>query len=309
MALTSPSRTRHRRLTRFSNHVRMTIVLSGLCFFAVFLFFSETKTNLFEEHHPLRVWVFDVGQGDAIFVETPEGRQVLIDSGPDQEVLNKLGSVLSPWDRTIDDVLLTHPHEDHLAGFVELLKRYDVETVYETGVLSSSPTYKVFSKVVKEENANHIFVHSGMEISLEKNISLRILAPDQSLTGTKLENLNMASIVVELIYGETSILLTGDAPFEEEEDLWADMIVPIDILKVAHHGSGASTSQHFLEVTHPRETVISVGEGNDYGHPHPVLLKRLQEIGTHIWRTDQDGDILIISFGGEPEIQSNPLPF
>lgn len=256
---------------------------------------------------PLRVWVFDVGQGDAILIEAPTGEQMLVDAGASDAILAKLGSVLSPLDHSLDAVLVTHPHEDHLAGLVEVLRRYDVGAVYETGDEHDTGTQSFFWDEVAAEGASRAFVSDGASITLGE-VTLDVIAPDTSLAGKHLKDPNMASVVLLLTYGETSILLAGDAPTELEEDILPDLLKPVDVLKVAHHGSVYSTSQRFLEVAQPRIAIISVGE-NSYGHPHPVLLARLLETGQAVYRTDLDGDILITSFGGEPTVEANPLPF
>jgi competence protein ComEC len=154
-----------------------------------------------------------------------------------------------------------------------------------------------------------LLVDEGEEVDGEDEVSLKVLAPDESWTNKKADNLNTTSIVLLLTYGETLILLTGDAPINEENEILDDIFESVDVLKVAHHGSVTSTSGSFLEAVAPRYAVISVGEGNDYGHPHPATLERLRSRGISAFRTDLDGDILITSSGGEPVVESRPLPF
>jgi competence protein ComEC len=283
----------------------------GLVFFALI---SAMALHLEAAHIPvlaressLRVWVFDVGQGDAILIEAPTGEQMLVDAGPSDTVLAKLGAVLSPLDRSLDAILVTHPHEDHLAGFVEVLRRYDVETVYETGDEHGAGAQSVFWDEVALEGASHTFVQDGVSITLG-DVTLDVMAPDASLAGKHLQDPNLASVVLLLTYGETSLLFMGDAPTELEEEILPDLSESVDVLKVAHHGSAYSTSQTFLEVAEPRIAIISVGK-NSYGHPHPVLLSRLKASGADVYRTDVDGDILITSFGREPTVQAHSLPF
>ncbi len=274
---------------------------------AASLHVEAARVSITAKELPLRVWVFDVGQGDAILMATPTGEQILIDAGPSDAVLAKLGSVLSPLDRSLDAILVTHPHEDHFAGFIEVLRRYDVDAVYETGNEHDVGTQSVFWDEVDREGASRTFVRGGVAIALG-DVTLRVIAPDRSLAGKHLKDPNVASIVLLVTYGETSILLAGDAPSELEEEILPDLLGPVDVLKVAHHGSVYSTSQKFLDVTQPRNAIISVGK-NSYGHPHPVLLSRLRETEAAVFRTDLDGDILITSFGGEPTVEASPLPF
>jgi len=269
----------------------------------------------------LKVWVFDVGQGDAIFIETPEGKQILVDAGSDGTILTKLGEVMLPWDRTIDAVVVTHPHADHEGGLPEVLRRYQVGIIYETGVLGYDDLQEAVRELVEEHGTEIILTSEGVlppsyatygggqGWGLGEELGLEVLAPDTNLQNKKLDNLNNASIVLLLTYGDTSILLTGDAPIDEENQILDDLSEQVDVLKVAHHGSVTSTSGNFLETVSPRYAIISVGADNDYGHPHPATLERLRARGIEMFRTDLDGDILITSIGGEPTVESRPLPF
>jgi len=259
----------------------------------------------------LKIWVFDIGQGDAIFIETPEGKQILVDSGTsDDAVLTKLGQVMLPWDRYIDAVAITHPHLDHEGGLPEVLKRYDIGTIYETGILGYDDLQETVESLVREKGSKMVLLSgSNLPLPWGEGLEVEVLAPDSNLQNKKIDNLNNSSIVLLLIYGETSILLTGDAAFEEEPEILPDITEPIDILKVAHHGSVTSTSQNFLDIVQPRYAIISVGAENDYGHPAVATLERLFLRGIKTFRTDLDGDVLITSNGGEPVVKSHPLPF
>ncbi|HLD17480.1 MAG TPA: MBL fold metallo-hydrolase [Patescibacteria group bacterium] len=287
---------------------RFLALLAGMFLGAWTLQRTEAGSTFFVPDARLRVWVFDVGQGDAILVEAPTGERILVDAGPDTSLLPKLGSILPPWDRRIDLFVLTHPHMDHVGGALELLKRYKVGAILETDVFSSDPFIDAFEAMVEKEGARRVFARGGQKI-IFGDVHLDVVAPDQDLRGKKMENVNNASVVLFLTYGQTSVLLTGDAAFEEETDLFSDFSAPIDVLKVAHHGSVTSTSPRFLSVTRPSVAIISVGTENDYGHPHPVTLARLNDLGSKILRTDFDGDVLIVSDGGEPKIRPRPLAF
>lgn len=286
--------------------------LFGLCLVAVVIFFSFLWQAFYVGWFSsgLKIWFFDVGQGDAIFIETAEGKQILVDMGTaDNTVLAKLGQVMLPWDRTIDAVVVTHPHTDHEGGLPEVLKRYDVGIIYETGVLGFDDLQDLVKTLAEERGTKIVLVDEEEEVDKEEGASLRFLSPDTNLFNKKIDNLNNSSIVLLLTYGETSVLLTGDAAFDEESEILSDITEPIDVLKVAHHGSVTSTSQKFLEATSPQYAIISVGADNDYGHPAAATLERLITRGIKIFRTDLDGDILLTSFGGKPVIESRPLPF
>lgn len=245
----------------------------------------------------LEVNFFDVGQGDAIFIETPEKIQVLIDGGPDAKILEKLGKEMPFWDRTIDLVVLTHPDPDHLNGIIEVLKRYKAKTILYTGVV---PEYlsEIGVDVIEKSRAEKIIAIAGQKINLGQDTYIEILYPFENIAGQRFSDFNQASIVCKLVYGKTSFLLTGDAPKSVEYQLLAKgMNLKSNILKIGHHGSKTSTSDYFLEAVSPEVAVISVGKGNKFGHPHQEVLDALEKQKVKILRTDFAGNIKIISDG------------
>ncbi|MEK7665939.1 MAG: MBL fold metallo-hydrolase [Patescibacteria group bacterium] len=249
----------------------------------------------------LIVWFFDVGQGDAIFIESPNGEQLLIDGGPGSVVLEKLSDVMPFWDRTIDRILLTHPHADHVDGLVEVVERYDVKTVYTTGVEYATSSELEFERRISDDQ-NVVIVNRSMTIDLGDGVTLKLITPTSSLEHERVDDVNDASIVGILRYGETSILLTGDIGNEAELQLIPFIDEPVDVLKVGHHGSRYSTSTALLQAIRPKVGVISAGEGNEYGHPHQEILERLASFGVSVLRTDQNGDVRLLSDGEEPWI-------
>lgn len=259
------------------------------------------------QERPLRVWTLDIGQGDAFFIEFPTGEQWLIDGGADDAVLAKLGSLLLPWDRTLDAVLLTHPDADHVTGLVGVLDRYDVDTVYETGVRAHTPHDEAFTSRLESIMSGRTFLVVGDVLRIG-DVTLTIVWPDGAQEGTYPEKRNNLSINFVLEYGDTRILFTGDAEAIVEESV-GPRVGDVDVLKVGHHGSLTSTSWEFLQVTDPEVALISLGRDNTYGHPHPVIIERLRQMGTAILRTDLHRDVLLTSFGGEPIVQPSPLPF
>lgn len=254
----------------------------------------------------LIIWFFDVGQGDAIFIETPSGHQLLIDGGPGNVVLSKLGSVMPFWDRTIDDILLTHPHADHLDGLVDIVDRYNVSRVYLSGVDFYTPLGPEFYASLADDE-EVINVTEPQEIDLGAGVILRLLYPTSSLARHRIDDANASSIVGLLTYGETSVLLTGDITAEHEAEIAEQLSAPVDVLKVAHHGSAYSSTMEFLRVVKPQVAVISVGIDNDYGHPAASTLDRLRAVGAAVLRTDLDGDIRLVSDGREPTLAKLPL--
>jgi len=246
----------------------------------------------------LEVNFFDVGQGDAIFIETPSQHQILIDGGPSPLILEKLVESLPFWDRTIDLIVLTHPESDHLVGLIEVLKRYKVENILWTGILRDTAEYKEWQRLIRDETAEIFIAKAGQKIILSKsdiNSFIDVLYPFENLEGQEFKNSNNTSIVAKLIFGENSFLFTGDAYKSVEKKLIDKEInLASDVLKVGHHGSKTSNSEEFIEKVSPEIAVISVSKDNPYHHPHQETLDTLEKYGIKILRTDKNGDIKII---------------
>lgn len=247
----------------------------------------------------LEVNFFDVGQGDSIFIESPKGHQILIDGGPGSAILEKIGKEMPFWDRTIDLIILTHPERDHLAGLLEVLKRYKVENILWTGIVRDTQEFKEWEKAIEEERANVKISQSGQKITvLPGKLYIEILYPAENLEGQELKNSNNTSIVSRLAFNENSFLFTGDIQKSTEKKLAeGETNLDSDVLKISHHGSKTSSSKEFIEKVLPEIAVISAGKGNSYGHPHQEVLDILGSYGIRILRTDQAGDIKIISDG------------
>ena len=267
----------------------------------VFLFFLNILAwvVVYDLKNPqvLEVNFFDVGQGDAIFIETPQRHQILIDGGPGSAVLEKLAKEMPFWDRTIDLIILTHPEKDHLAGLIEVLKRYKVENILWTGVIRDTAEFKEWEKSIKDERAKIFIAKSGQKIIMPRTV-LGILYPLENLEGEELKDSNNTSIVAKLVFKENSFLFTGDIYKSIEKELITkETDIDSDVLKVAHHGSKTSSSEEFMKEVSPQEAVITAGKDNPYGHPHQEVLEILEKYGIRILRTDLDGDIKIISDG------------
>lgn len=255
----------------------------------------------------LRVWVLDVGQGDAIFIETPNGKQVLVDGGPGEVVLAKLGQLMGPTDRTLDAIVPTHPDADHVAGLVSVLARYEVAAVYETGLTKGTRVAAALAQGIRDEGAQRHVVKAGDGFEVD-GVEFDVLWPDDSYDGQAISDTNRAGIVLLVRYGETSLLLTADTEAAEEA-AYAERAGDVDVLKVGHHGSRTSSSRALLSAVTPDVAVISCGEDNSYGHPHAEVLARFQDMGIQTFRTDLSGEILIRSSGGDPSVEAAPLPF
>ena len=247
----------------------------------------------------LHVVFFDVGEGDSIFIQTPHGHQILVDGGPSPSLLlGGLGRAMPFWDRSLDLVVLTHPDEDHLAGLVPVLKRYRVGHAMEPALPHETPLAEEWGRLLSERGVHQVIGQRGMRIAVEDGVLLEVLHPGPILLqGTEADD-NNNSLVLRLVYGRSSFFLAGDLEHEGEEVLLkAGQPVRSWVLKVAHHGAKSGTGEPFLAAVAPRLAVISVGRGNRFGHPSPELLRRLAEQGVSVLRTDERGQIEIITDG------------
>jgi len=253
-------------------------------------------------NNSLEVMFFDVGQGDAIFVKTPHGHQILIDGGPDSKILEKLAKEMPFWDKTIDLVVLTHPEKDHMAGLLKVLERYKVEQILWTGIVRNTADYNKWQELIKKEEAKITIAKVSKRVKAGR-VSLAILYPFESLEGEEFKNSNNTSIIAQLIFNNNSFLFTGDAAKSVEKKILSrckedvNCSLDSDVLKVSHHGSKTSTSEEFLKEVSPEIAVISCGKNNPYHHPHQEVLKNLEKFDIKILRTDQNGDIKVTSNG------------
>jgi competence protein ComEC len=253
----------------------------------------------------LHLTMLDIGQGDAILVEAPSGHTLLIDGGPDPDLtLGRLGESLPFFHLRIDVVLLTHPHEDHVAGLVEVLRRYRVGLVLDAGRAFDNPSYARFLQLAGSRLRE---ARAGQRVALDARTSLLVLYPTQADADGPLpdEDINNASVVARLEFGAFSALLTGDAEAPVEARL-ADrgLLTPVDVLKVGHHGSHSSTSAPMLSGARPVVALISDGVGNDYGHPAPETLHALAAAGARVRRTDLEGSVEVTTDGRSYEVVS-----
>ena len=268
---------------------RIPILMCLACAVWVFVYVSYPSGTL-------AFYALNIGQGDALFIETPEKYQVVVDGGPDMRVLSELSRVMPFYERTIDLMVLSHPQADHMFGLVEILKRYRVANILMTGVNYQTGLYKEFLKLAQDEGANIGIAHAVQKIVLG-SAELDVLYPLAPIAGTDaIGDVNDTSLAGLLRFGATSFLFTGDAGIAEEAALvQSGGSLDIDVLKISHHGSRTSTTQLFLERTTPSIAVVSVGEKNSYGHPNPDTLARLGNIP--LYRTDTQGRVAVISDG------------
>lgn len=257
--------------------------------FVIFLFyfdFSYKKDNL-------TFAMLDVGQGDSIFIETEDGTQILIDAGKNKKVLSELSKVIPFYDRSIDIIIMTNPDLDHIGGFLDILKKYKVDKVFEPGTYNDSNIYKEIQNIIKKKNVKHFFGKAGIKIDLGDLTYIDFLFPDRDVS--EWEN-NDGSIVAKLTHGNNEFILMGDATINTEKlilEKYDKNFLESDFIKIGHHGSRTSSSLEFLKAVNPKYSLISSGEGNKYGHPHKEILNILNSLGIEILRTDEQGTIIL----------------
>lgn len=270
------------------------VLISGLLI--VINLFVWVPSHIVPPNSLLSVSFLDVGQGDAIFITSPSGNQMLIDGGPDGSVLRQISKEMKIFDRSIDVVLATHPDRDHINGLADVLNRYRVSHYVHSGVESDSSLDEALMEVVRIHDIPEVIARRNMEIDLGGGVLAKVLFPDRDPRGM---DTNDASIVLKLTYGNTCFVLSGDAPQTieryviglEKENL------KCQVLKAGHHGSKTSTSQEFLYFVKPEIVIFSAGKDNTYGHPHQEVTDRVKNSGAQIFSTAESGTIQIQSDG------------
>ncbi|MDO8494969.1 MAG: ComEC/Rec2 family competence protein [bacterium] len=281
----------------------MQIKRSGLIALGVLVILVVISFFIGGHDGKLHVYFLDIGQGDAMFVQTPGGKQILIDGGPDQTVLQRLGEVMPFYDRTIDLVVATHPDADHLAGLVSVLEKYRVASILETGMQCETALCAEWEKIVPKEQAVMNYGNLGEEINIEEGVKLLILNPFFELKDQKLSSRNNGAVVLKLMYGKQTVLLTADIEASiERKMLVSDLNLKADFLKIAHHGSKTSTTEDFLKAVAPKAAFIEVGRRNRYGHPTEEVLGRLENLSIPYYRTDTQGTIELVLDGKDYQI-------
>jgi competence protein ComEC len=243
----------------------------------------------------LHVNFCDVGQGDAIFLQTPKGRDILIDGGPDAKVLDCLSGKMPFYDRTLELMVLTHPQADHLVGLIEVLKRFKVEKILTTSATNNTPEFEAWQKAQSSKKAEVWQAKKGQKVALEDNFEGEILWPPDLFFA---DEINDTSIVLKINYFDFCLLLTGDAG----KPVWLNLsssgaLNRCFLLKVPHHGSKNAIDEVLLSQVAPKIAVITVGKNNHFGHPSQEVLDLLKKYGVDILRTDEKGTIEIVSDG------------
>jgi competence protein ComEC len=278
------------------------LFLLGIAVLLLIFWFTKTPAK------QLEVFFFDVGQGDSELIKSPGGQNILIDGGPDKTVMSRLSEALPVYDRTIDLMILTHPHDDHVAGLVDVIKNYNVKKILYTGVSHNAPNYLAWLKAVKDKKIPLTIIDHAQQIKLDNETFLEILYPRISLLGRDVKFLNNSSIVARLEYKNFSTLFMGDAENPVEDELiGAYVSIKAKVIKIGHHGSDTSSGEKFIKAVSPQTAVIEAGVNNQFGLPSLRTIKRLERENVKVYRTDLNGTIIIKSDGENYQISSNKI--
>lgn len=236
----------------------------------------------------MRVHFIDVGQADSTFIELGNGQTMLIDAGRLGDASTIISYIKNLQYSSIDYVVATHPHDDHIGGMADVLDSFEIGKMYMPKQAHTISAFDNMLDVIENKNIDAYTAKAGVNIMTSGMIKIDILAP----FADSYSNINNSSAIVKLTYGETVMIFTGDSEKEIEMQL-ADSNIDADVLKVGHHGSKSSSASSFIESVSPDIAVISVGEGNSYGHPHSETLAILNQAGADIYRTDEAGTIIV----------------
>jgi len=255
----------------------------------------------------LDVYIIDVGQGDSIFLRSPSGKTMLIDTG-EYKHIDDLQEFLHEQNVSkLDVVVATHPHSDHIGSMATIIRDYEVGTFYMPPVSHTSKTFEKMLDALEDKNVKSEYALAGKNatIAWDENIKIAILSPFED--AEEAYDLNNWSVILHVTYGENAILLTGDAETPAEKialERFSQEAFEADVLKLGHHGSSTSTSEALLAAVNPKIAVASVGKNNDYGHPHKETVALMKENGIPLYRTDKSGTIHLIFSGTNVEIKT-----
>jgi len=267
----------------------------GIIIIATILSFIAQKALAIDDKF-VKIYFMDVGQGDAIFIENFNNNQVLIDGGPDSIVLEELAKIMPFNDRSIDLVVLTHPHSDHIVGLINVLNRYQVEKILENHYEYKTSEYDEWNQLKTKSNVTQ--ATAGQIIDLGGGVKIEVIFPGKSESGQYISNANNSSVVLKLKYGNESVLFAGDIESSVEKKLtFNGSEIDSDFLKIAHHGSKTSSIEQFINAVSPTAAFIEVGVDNKFGHPAQSTIERLEGKQIKYYRTDEDGTIELILDG------------
>jgi len=264
---------------------------------------TEPDVEITEFSDEMKVHFIDVDQGDSTFIELPNGEAMLIDAGETDQADKVVTYIYTQGYDTIDYVVATHAHSDHIGGLPVVLDSFNIGNFYMTSAVATTSIYENMLNAVDESGAAVHNVMAGDVIYNEANLLIEVVAPKE----IDYDEQNNNSVVIKLTYGDDKFLFTGDAEKSEEDGIWTN--IKCDVLKVGHHGSDSSSSSNFLKKVEPSYAVISCGLHNSYGHPTDDVLKRLDDRNIDVYRTDLQGTIVFTSNGSNISVNVNPSEY
>lgn len=256
---------------------------------------EEPKKETFQKARDLKVHYIDVGQGDSILIQLPNGQTMLIDGGPGKHAQIVIDYLKEEKVEKIDYLVATHPHEDHIGGLPSVVNSFDIDKIYMPNKTHTTKAFEDLLLAIQNKDKKITIAKAGDLILDKEGLSVEILAPEENLND---DNLNNNSIVLKLVYENNSFLFTGDIEAAIEQSIVnKGYNIKSDVLKIAHHGSNTSTANEFLNKANPKYAVITCGKGNQYDHPHQATIDKLEAKNIEIYRTDLDGIIIATSDG------------
>lgn len=260
---------------------------------------SPVQTSLPESDEisgEMCVTFLDVGQGDCTFIELPDGKCILIDAGESDNASKIKKYIKRLGYKTIDYVIATHPHADHIGAMANVIKAFDTGKIYMPRASTTTKTFERLLETIQDKQMKINTAKAGVIMLDDGALKAEFVAPVKD----EYDDLNNYSAVLKLTYRDVSFLFTGDAEKEAEGQIKVD--IDADILKVGHHGSSTSSSSSFLKKVSPEIAIISCGENNDYGHPHKEVVNRLEKQKIECYRTDINGNISVVTDGETYEV-------
>jgi competence protein ComEC len=282
---------------------------SGAGFRPAIEFGSQSSRILYDKKNPkkeipelpLVVHFIDIGQGDAILLETPNGSTILVDTGPKDSAEKLLNYLEKVFITSIDLLIITHPDFDHIGGIPSLLEKIPVKKILDSGKAHTTLTFIQYKQYVWNNIVPIQYAKEKMELELDPLVKIKVLN-----SGSEKKETNNSSIVLQISYGDVKFLLMGDTEEEEEKRLSRKYKLESTILKVAHHGSNSSSTASFLKDVKAKIAIISAGQNNDFHHPHIPVINRLLESGSDIYNTAEAGDIVLSTDGKLLYVNNRP---
>lgn len=275
------------------------LCVTMLCSCSIELGEYPSQSNVTSAKGNLSVHYLDVGQGDSIFIEFPDSETMLIDAGENYYGEGIIEYITNCGHSDIDYLVATHPHADHIGSMGYIVRNFEIGSVYMPKVSANTKTYENLLESISDKGLKVKSTKEGTIIKQSDDLTVEVVAP----TTIDSADLNNCSIVMKITYKDVSYLFTGDAEKEELKEITSD--ISADVLKVGHHGSSTSTYEEFLEEVEPSIAVISVGEDNEYNHPHKSTLTLLEEFDCEIYRTDEDNTVTVSTDGTEINVITN----